>query len=574
MAIPCWSSGAWPGLWADQARRPQAVAPRLRGRMAPSLESLEQELAELIAIPSVSADAAHATDVLAAAEWVRDRILRAGRRGRGRRLARTARSRSGEVRASRDARARADGPLLRALRRPAARPARALGDAAVRPPPPGRLALRARHRRRQGAAVHAAEGGRAARGRRASSRSTCASPATARRRSADSSIVDWLAADERGADAAVVFDSGMQQRDIPEFNIAMRGLCYFHVEVRTGAPRPPLGHVRRRVAERDACADAGARPQCCRATGDCPEPLREGVVPPTRGGARRLAELQPGAEAIAEQGARPMDARAAEEFYLRTWAEPSVDVHGIAGGSPRLIKTVLPGPGGGERLDPARPRPGPGRRSPLPSSGCSARRRPPARSSRSRSQSASPPALVPPDAPAVQLGLDAFEHVVGRRPLLVRSGGSIPLVAALSARGIPALVTGFGAAGLQHPFAERTAARGVPAAGRRHSRRALPPARKPSPRVSAPPTAAAGYASPLAQRACRGRARPLPPLRPHRHAGRRRRGYVSEQREAARPLAPAPLRAARPRPRGRRADGARLRASRPCPARSRGPSSA
>src|SRR5262245_13199038 len=48
------------------------------GRMAPSPESLEQELAELIAIPSVSADSAHTTDVLAAAEWVRDRILRAG----------------------------------------------------------------------------------------------------------------------------------------------------------------------------------------------------------------------------------------------------------------------------------------------------------------------------------------------------------------------------------------------------------------------------------------------------------------------------------------------------------------
>ena len=46
--------------------------------MAPTLESLEEELAELIAIPSVSADAAHATDVLAAAAWVRDRILRAG----------------------------------------------------------------------------------------------------------------------------------------------------------------------------------------------------------------------------------------------------------------------------------------------------------------------------------------------------------------------------------------------------------------------------------------------------------------------------------------------------------------
>jgi acetylornithine deacetylase/succinyl-diaminopimelate desuccinylase-like protein len=50
---------------------------------------------------------------------------------------------------------------------------------------------------------------------------------------------------------------------------------------------------------------------------------------------------------------------------------------------------------------------------------------------------------VPPDSAAVRLAGDAFEQVVGRRPLLVRSGGSIPLVPALSARGIPAIVTGF-----------------------------------------------------------------------------------------------------------------------------------
>ena len=46
-----------------------------------------------------------------------------------------------------------------------------------------------------------------------------------------------------------------------------------------------------------------------------------------------------------------------------------------------------------------------------------------------------PPGLVPPDAPAVQLGLDAFEEVLGVRPLLVRSGGAIPLVSELATRG-------------------------------------------------------------------------------------------------------------------------------------------
>ena len=43
------------------------------------------------------------------------------------------------------------------------------------------------------------------------------------------SIVDFLAEDERGADAAVIFDSGMTKRGVPEFSIATRGLVYFHV---------------------------------------------------------------------------------------------------------------------------------------------------------------------------------------------------------------------------------------------------------------------------------------------------------------------------------------------------------
>jgi acetylornithine deacetylase/succinyl-diaminopimelate desuccinylase-like protein len=50
---------------------------------------------------------------------------------------------------------------------------------------------------------------------------------------------------------------------------------------------------------------------------------------------------------------------------------------------------------------------------------------------------------VPPDAKAVQLGLDAFEKVLGVRPLLIRSGGTLPIVPALADKGIPTIVSGF-----------------------------------------------------------------------------------------------------------------------------------
>jgi acetylornithine deacetylase/succinyl-diaminopimelate desuccinylase-like protein len=53
------------------------------------------------------------------------------------------------------------------------------------------------------------------------------------------------------------------------------------------------------------------------------------------------------------------------------------------------------------------------------------------------------PGYVDPGARAIVLAQDAFEHVLGARPVLVRSGGSIPVVASLVARGLPAIVTGF-----------------------------------------------------------------------------------------------------------------------------------
>jgi acetylornithine deacetylase/succinyl-diaminopimelate desuccinylase-like protein len=51
---------------------------------------------------------------------------------------------------------------------------------------------------------------------------------------------------------------------------------------------------------------------------------------------------------------------------------------------------------------------------------------------------------VPSDAKAVQLGLDAFERALGRRPALIRTGGTLPIVPALADRGIDTVITGFG----------------------------------------------------------------------------------------------------------------------------------
>jgi acetylornithine deacetylase/succinyl-diaminopimelate desuccinylase-like protein len=251
------------------------------------------------------------------------------------------------------------------------------------------------------------------------------------------SIVDFLAADARGADACVIFDSGMAREDVPAFDLAVRGLAYFHVHLRTGERDLHSG-----VFGGAALNAVHALAQALAAVTALPAELRAGVALPTEEELRSWQELDPGAVVLADAGAKPMDADAADDFYLRTLAGPAVDVNGIQGGEPRLTKTVLPvlaeanvsirlapGQDAGQIADAferilreAAPE----------GSELEVERR-----------SAGPPGLIPPDAPAVRLAQDAFERVLGRRPLLLRSGGSIPLVPALAERGIPTIVTGF-----------------------------------------------------------------------------------------------------------------------------------
>ena len=58
-------------------------------------------------------------------------------------------------------------------------------------------------------------------------------------------------------------------------------------------------------------------------------------------------------------------------------------------------------------------------------------------------RSSGPPGLVSPDSDAIRLGQDAFERALGVRPLLLRAGGSLPIVPALADKGIPTIISGF-----------------------------------------------------------------------------------------------------------------------------------
>jgi acetylornithine deacetylase/succinyl-diaminopimelate desuccinylase-like protein len=271
------------------------------------------------------------------------------------------------------------------------------------------------------------------------------------------SIVDFLEADDRGADACVIFDSGMPREDVPSFDLGTRGLIYFHVRLRSGERDLHSG-----MFGGAALNGVHALMKTLEAVVDVPDELRAGVAPATDEERRSWAELEPGASVLAAEGARPMDRAAAEEFYLRTLAGPAVDVNGIVGGEPIFQKTVLPV--AAEANVSVRLAPGQEVESIAAAFERLLREAAPEGAELEVDRmSAAPAGLISPESPAVRLAQNAFEQALGRRPLLLRTGGTLPIVPALADKGIPTILTGFAIPGANvHSPNERLLARYIP----------------------------------------------------------------------------------------------------------------
>jgi acetylornithine deacetylase/succinyl-diaminopimelate desuccinylase-like protein len=398
------------------------------------------ELSDFLRIPSVSADPAHSGDVVRAGEWVCDFVRGAG--GQAELVQRNGHPLAlGEIPASNGS-ARAPTVL-------------AYGHFDVQPPapldewetPPFEPTIRGEWLYARGvvddkgqlylllkaAALLAADGSLPV-----NVRIAC----DGEEEVGGHTIVDYLHDDGRGADACVIFDAAMERRGVPLFDIGTRGLVGFDVVVRTGERdlhSGLFGNAALNATHALMQTLSGILPRGGRA----PEPLRQGIQPPSEEEREAWRELTPGADLLAMQGAVPYDERAAEEFYVRTLAEPAVDVNGILGGKPGLRNTTIPvqaqanltirlAPG--QDVDTIRSAAERLMRDAAPSGA----------ELELTSEDSAPPGYVSPDQPAVQLALGAFERVIGRRPLLVRSGGTLPIVPALADRGIPTVLTGFG----------------------------------------------------------------------------------------------------------------------------------
>jgi acetylornithine deacetylase/succinyl-diaminopimelate desuccinylase-like protein len=400
-----------------------------------------EELREFIAIPSVSADPAHAADVRKAAEWVRDFVKRIG--GEAELVPYGERDLViGEIPANANGGA-ADAPTVMIY-----------GHFDVQPPsplelwetPPFELAERDGWYYARGIAD---DKGQLFTLLKAAQllREQNALPVNIRVVSdgeeeiGGHSVVDFLEADERGADVCIIFDGGMTRPEQPEFGLATRGLVAFQLKVKTGDRDMQSGYYGGAALNAihvlmQALSAVVAR------DGLLPDALRVGREALSQLEVDSLKSLPKGSEILDEAGATPLDPKAADDFYDRTWAEPSLDVNGIQGGKPDFVNTTLIVEAAARFTVRLAPGQDPERIAAAVEQLIRAAVPDDASVELIRENSAAP-GVFSADSPAIQLGMDAFEKATGVRPLLVRVGGTLPIYPALAAKGIPTIGTGF-----------------------------------------------------------------------------------------------------------------------------------
>ena len=252
-------------------------------------------------------------------------------------------------------------------------------------------------------------------------------------------ITEWIRADERGADAAIVFDSGMVDEQTPAITVGLRGMVMGQIEVRTGIRDLHSGiyggsvlnalHVLHHMLARVVPGPDGR----------LREELRAGILPPAEAERISWERLPPGEQVLSEVGGRPAYPGAAAEYYLRNGADASLEVNEIVGGEPRTVVPASARATVSLRL-------APGQRAAEigPALEGLLREGAPADADVTMAWHHADPSLFEPDLPALVLGAQAIERATGAAPALIRSGGSIPVVAEFAAREIPTIVSGFG----------------------------------------------------------------------------------------------------------------------------------
>jgi acetylornithine deacetylase/succinyl-diaminopimelate desuccinylase-like protein len=251
------------------------------------------------------------------------------------------------------------------------------------------------------------------------------------------SVIDYLATLDDRLDAAVIFDGVMASAETPAVTTALRGLAGFQVRLISNTKELHSG-----VYGGPAANPVHDLMTMLMAVAGHDGDFADGIAPVTDDERSGWTTLPDGAAMLADAGATPADATAPAEFYERTWARPSLTVHSIGSGDPLLHKTSI----GADARASLSLRLAPGQDPAAMRDLLEHRLRDACPAHATLELDAWPlatPAFVSPEDPVIASAFDAIERATGIRPLAMRSGGTIPIMAALVARGTPTILSGF-----------------------------------------------------------------------------------------------------------------------------------
>jgi acetylornithine deacetylase/succinyl-diaminopimelate desuccinylase-like protein len=253
------------------------------------------------------------------------------------------------------------------------------------------------------------------------------------------SISQWLKDDARGADAAIVYDSGMVSPELPAITVGLRGVHLVTFDVRAADRDLHSGMYGGSAMNALHALHQGLAAVIPGPDGRVREELRAGIAPPTDEERASWADLPSGQESLDAAGARPAYPDAAAEFVERNGSDTAVDVDQIVAGDARTVIPAVARATVSIRVAPGQD---------VVAIGAELERLirealPAGAEMTVVSAHTAPPAHFPADSPVLQIAGRAIERAAGVAPAFTRSGGAIPFVADLSEKGIPTIVTGF-----------------------------------------------------------------------------------------------------------------------------------
>jgi acetylornithine deacetylase/succinyl-diaminopimelate desuccinylase-like protein len=254
--------------------------------------------------------------------------------------------------------------------------------------------------------------------------------------------LDWLEADERGADCAIVFDAGMEDEDTPALTLGVRGIMQLAVDVRTAPRNLHSGMYGGAALNASHALIQALSPLLPNADGLLRDELRAGRSEPTEDERASWSQLEHGSAVLDEVGATPLSESSTNDFYVRNWSEPSFDINGIAAGDAQHPRTILLG--AARAMISIRLAPGQDSVQIRDTAERLIREATPEGAELTITRHGlGRPAMFDPSLPALKLARAAIHRATGTDPVLVRSGGSIPILATLADRGIPTILSGF-----------------------------------------------------------------------------------------------------------------------------------